>query len=115
MNFGEKLCALLEERDITQKDFAAHIGVAPSTLSGYVQNAREPDYATLKLLAQYFDVSSDYLLDIHTGNTVTHQEDDLLRVFRSLSPEQRELYLEQGKVFIKLNHKERNRAQEKSS
>ncbi|HZK21606.1 MAG TPA: helix-turn-helix transcriptional regulator [Oscillospiraceae bacterium] len=107
MNFGDVLRALLEERNTTQKQLANDLNIAPSTIGGYVQNSSEPDFETLKRLAKYFDVSTDYLLNYRFGKTATYQEDDLLRIFRSLSPEQRELYLEQGKVFIRINQKEK--------
>ena len=60
----------------------------------------------MKRLAKYFDVTTDYLLDYRSGKADTHEEDDLLRIFRSLSVEQKELYLEQGKVFVRLNQRE---------
>ena len=52
MNFGNKLRALIEERGITQKELASHLNIAPSTVSSYVQNTREPDFVTLKLIAK---------------------------------------------------------------
>jgi transcriptional regulator with XRE-family HTH domain len=106
MNFGDVLRALLEERDITQKQLATDLNIAPSTIGSYVQNNSEPDFKMLRQIAKYFNTSIDYLLDYRTGHTVTHQEDDLLRVFRSLSSEQRETYIEQGKAFIRTNRKE---------
>ena len=63
MSFGENLRTLIEEREITQKELARQLNIAPSTVGSYVQNTREPDFSTLKLIAQYFDVSIDYLLD----------------------------------------------------
>jgi len=109
MKFGNILRDLLEERDITQKKLANDLNIAPTTLGNYFRNDREPDFDTLKLLARYFNVSTDYLLDFRTGKTETHQEDEILRVFRSLLPEQKEIYLEQGKVFYKINNKVRPR------
>ena len=106
MNFGDVLRSLLEERNITQKKLAIDLNIAPSTIGGYVQNSSEPDSETLKRLAKYFDVTTDYLLDYRSGKADTHEEDDLLRIFRSLSVEQKELYLEQGKVFVRLNQRE---------
>ena len=106
MNFGDVLRSLLEERNITQKKLAIDLNIAPSTIGGYVQNISEPDFETLKRLAKYFDVTTDYLLDYRSGKEDTHEEDDLLRIFRSLSVEQKELYLEQGKVFVRLNQRE---------
>ncbi len=107
MNFGDGLRTLLEERNITQKQLATDLNIAPSTIGGYVQNTSEPDFETLKRLAKYFDVSTDYLLDYRFGKAATHQEDDLLRIFRSLSSEQRDICIEQCKVFVRINQKEK--------
>jgi hypothetical protein len=52
-------------------------------------------------------VSIDYLLDCRTGNTFSRQEEELLRVFRSLTAEQKEVCIEQCKVFVRLNQKVR--------
>jgi len=107
MDFGDVLRELIEERDMTQKQVANDLNIAPSTIGGYVQNTSEPDFNTLKQLARYFNVSIDYLLDFRTGKTNTRQEDEILRVFRSLTAEQRDVYLEQGRAFFKVNQKER--------
>lgn len=72
-------------------------------MGSYVQNAREPDFDTLKAIAQYFNVSTDYLLDVTSSQTMDHREDDLLRIFRSLSSEQKDICIEQCKAFIKFN------------
>ena len=102
MSFGETLRALIEERGMTQKELTARFNVAPSTLSCYVQGTREPEYATLLRLADYFGVSVDYLLG-HHGNAGETRQEELLRVFRNLTPAQREVYLDQGKAFLRLN------------
>ena len=106
MNFGNKLRGLIEERSMTQKELATQLNIAPSTMGSYVQNTREPDFSTLKLLAKYFSVSTDYLLNVHTDKTASYTEDELLRVFRSMKPEQQEMYVEQGKAVVRLNQKE---------
>lgn len=106
MNFGDKLRMLIEEKDMTQKELAAQLTIAPSTVSSYVQNTREPDFATLRMIAKFFDVSIDYLLDYSTGHTSSVQENELLRIFRTLTPEQKEICIEQTKVFMKLNSRE---------
>ena len=105
MKFGDVLRNLLEERDITQKKLANDLNAAPSTIGGYVQNNSEPDFEMLKQIAKYFDVSTDYLLDYRSNKASTYEEDDLLHIFRSLSAEQKELYLEQGRGFIRLNQR----------
>lgn len=106
MPFYDKLRNLIDERGLTQKSLALDLKIPVSTLGGYVQGTSEPDFETLKIFAKYFDVSTDYLLDLKIGNAKTALEDELLRIFRSLTKEQQELYLEQGKVFIRINSKE---------
>lgn len=105
MTFAEKLHMLIDERDITQKKIALDLQIPASTLGGYVQGTSEPDFDTLKMLAHYFNVSSDYLLDIHDNLTRSRREEELLRLFRTLTPEQQDLYIEQGKAFIRINAK----------
>ena len=105
MKFGDVLRALLDERNITQKQLAADLNIAPSTVGGYVQNSSEPDFRTLKLLAEYFGVTTDYLLDYQAGNTDSHDEDEILRIFRNLTSVQKTIFAEQGRVFIRHNER----------
>lgn len=107
MQFGDILKKLLEENNLTQKQFAAALNLAASTVSSYVQNARQPDFEILCRIAKFFDVSTDYLLDYHPKAKSSPLESELLRNFRTLSPEQQSIYIEQGKVFSKLNQKEK--------
>jgi len=115
MMFGDILRNLLEERNLSQKQLSAELNVAASTLGNYIRNLREPDYETLKRLAAYFDVSTDYLLDYCHSPAGNRLENELLRVFRALTVEQQELYIEQGKVFlIQNNKKEKSSRSEKA-
>lgn len=104
MHFCEVLRNLLDERNMTQKQLSQELGIMQSTLGGYVQGTREPDFETLKLLARYFQVSTDYLLGFYGDQTVA-DEAEILRIFRTLSKDQQELYIEQGKAFIRVNQK----------
>ena len=106
MSLGENLRNLIDERDMTQKELAKILNIAASTLGGYIQGYSEPDFETLKLLASYFDVSTDYLLDFQRNRSYTRNQQELLRIFDSLRPEQQELYIEQGKAFIRINARE---------
>ena len=60
---GDKLKNLREKRDLLQKDLSKDLNIATSTIGMYEQGRREPDNTTLKKIANYFDVSTDYLLD----------------------------------------------------
>lgn len=105
MRFGNILRELLEQHNMSQKDFARILNITPAALGNYIHNTREPDYKILLRIAEYFDVSTDFLLNHHTTTSLSHDEEILLHVFRSLTPEQQEFYLEQGKIFIKQNNK----------
>ncbi len=105
MLFCEKLRLLIEERNLTQKQVAKDLNIAPSTMGGYVQGISQPDFDTLKQLAGYFDVSTDYLLDAPEKERGGALEDELLRVFRSMTQEQKSIFIDQGKAFLKANSK----------
>lgn len=62
MTFGQRLANLREEKGIYQKELAAILSVSPSTVSNYENDVHFPDIEILCKLANYFDVSTDYLL-----------------------------------------------------
>lgn len=105
MNLGEVLRKLLEQHNISQKELANELMITPSALGNYIQNTREPDYNTLIKIADYFHVTTDFLLGRSTDDKLTFEETLLINTFRSLTESQQEFYLEQGKLFTKLNHK----------
>ena len=51
-----------EKEGLSQKELAVKIGVKQNTISQYENNVKKPSYKTLVLLADYFEVSTDYLL-----------------------------------------------------
>ena len=59
MEFNECLRYLIDCEEIKIKDLAPKLLLAPSTLGNYVQGTREPDYDTLRRIADYFGVSID--------------------------------------------------------
>lgn len=103
MTFGDILKELLEDSDITQKQLATDLNIAATTIGNYVRGIRQPDFETLKLFAAYFNVTTDYLLDCHNDKAADHTEDYLLHIYRSLTDEQKKIYLEQGKAFVRSN------------
>lgn len=105
MKFGDILRELLEEYEISQKDAAQELNLAPSTLGNYVRNIREPDYETLKHIATFFNVSIDYLLDYQHSERESHDEEHLMQIFRNLDKRNQKLYLEQGALLLKYSIK----------
>ena len=62
MEFGELLATLRKERGVLQKEVATYLNVTVATISNYEKGVHSPDLDTLILLADFFDVSTDYLL-----------------------------------------------------
>ena len=108
MIFSERLRLLIEEKELTQKQLARELKIPVSTLGGYVQGTSEPDFNTLKIIASYFDVSSDYLLGLPVRGTSNESEQELLRVFQAMTPEERGIYIDQGKAFIRAKKRKYN-------
>jgi transcriptional regulator with XRE-family HTH domain len=61
--FSKRLLKLRKEKHMTQEQVGQIIGVRKTAISRY-ENGREADYDTLVKIAQYFDVSTDYLLGL---------------------------------------------------
>lgn len=62
MEFGEFLAKIRRERGIYQKELAKYLNVTVATISNYEKGIHSPDIYTLVKIADYFNVSTDYLL-----------------------------------------------------
>lgn len=60
---GSRLKQLRNRENLTLAELSKKLGTTSMTLSRYENNQRQPDYETLKTLANYFEVSVDYLLE----------------------------------------------------
>jgi transcriptional regulator with XRE-family HTH domain len=65
MKYGEILKKLRIERGLSQKELTDRLAINRSTYARYETSSTQPDFDTLKLLAEFFNVTTDYLL----GNT----------------------------------------------
>ncbi len=63
----KRLIQLRKQQKITQDTLAKELGISRQAYSNYELGNREPDFDTLKKLANYFNVSIDYLV----GNSDT--------------------------------------------
>ena len=61
--FHDKLRYLREHQEFSQSEVARRINIVQTTYSRYELGQREPDFRTLKKIANFFNVSIDYLLD----------------------------------------------------
>lgn len=58
----ELLKELRKKKGLLQKDVAEHLGIDRTTYVKYENGVSEPDFKTLKKIANLFDVSTDDLL-----------------------------------------------------
>ena len=61
--FFDRLTHLIKQAGITQARFASDIGITPQAVSYYAKG-REPSFDLLRKIAEYFHVTTDYLLGI---------------------------------------------------
>ncbi|MFC7678307.1 helix-turn-helix domain-containing protein [Paenibacillus sp. GCM10028914] len=119
MNYGNRIAELREKQGWTQEELASTVGITRAALSHYEKNRRKPDFETLTLLADRFNVSIDYLIgrtkheklsmDSNVREFVDGLElsdQDLLERF-NLTVDGRKLTEEEAKRFIAFVRMER--------
>jgi transcriptional regulator with XRE-family HTH domain len=95
---GQRLKQLRHEKGLLQRDIAKIVGVTDSAIGHYERGLRFPDPETLKKMAEFLDVSTDYLLgitderksNIHWHPTITRKDEkdiakDLERIINDLA------------------------------
>lgn len=63
MSFGNVLKELRTEQGIYQKELAVYLNVSIGTISNYEKSRHFPDPEALCKIAEFFEVSTDYLLE----------------------------------------------------
>lgn len=62
MTFGQRIKQLREKKRFSQLEVARHLEINNKTLSDYERGITQPDITTIKKIASFFEVSTDYLL-----------------------------------------------------
>ncbi len=104
MQFAAILRSLIEECGLTQRQISSDLQIPPTTLAGYL-SSHEPDIEMLKKLANYFGCTVDFLVGARSQQTNNFQEENLLRLYRTLPKDQQELFLDIGTTMVKRNGK----------
>lgn len=98
---GNHLQAIRKSKKINQEEVARYLDVKRQTYSAYERGVSVPDSLTLKKLADFFEVSTEYFFD-YEGNIATRsgaqnaQEEKLLMLARraqKIPPDLRERIL----------------------
>lgn len=129
MTFADRLKHLREKHKpkIYQKELADAIGVSRQAITMWETGQRIPDTVTLKKLADFFNVTTDYLLGRDNPNDVNYEPtpQELEKVLREaniafdgspLDEEDKEDVIEFVKVALRaLKKRNREKAQEKAT
>lgn len=73
MRYGDRLKKLRESKKISQQQLAEKLNINRSTYARYELNQTQPDYETLQKIANFYGVSTDYIL---TGINTKFTEKD---------------------------------------
>jgi len=79
---GERIKGLRKQKELTQKEVAAQLGVHASQLNKYEMGLHAPPPDKLVFLAEFFGVTVDYLLTGDTTETGALHHHRLLERFR---------------------------------
>ena len=99
--YGLRLKKLREAQGLSQEDLAVALNMPRSRLGNYEQGTRQPDFETQEAIADFFNVSLDYLFD----RGYDDQKRRLLAYYDRLSPEGQEKAFERMQELIKLDDK----------
>lgn len=109
---------LRTNKGIGQKDFAKILNVSQGTLSNWERSVHDPDSNTLFFLADYFNVSIDYLLyktDNPTIKNIRKEEEEYTPkgIYFRLAKEAEAIGLDEEDIneilAVYKRHKERNK------
>ncbi|MCK8825544.1 helix-turn-helix domain-containing protein [Fuchsiella alkaliacetigena] len=94
MSFGKRLKKLRKEKGLTLREMSNKFNRGRTSFSNYENDYRKPDMDLIKELADFFEVSVDYLL----GRTDVKNPEQEVRIPKEikkhLSPEEQEFLLE---------------------
>lgn len=117
MTLGERIKQLRKEKGMTQEELAKTLGVIRGTLSVWEIDKAEPDNKTLGKIADYFDVTIDYLLgrdtepdnfDNNLRQILSKMSDEegqqtikILELIKQMSPEDKKMIMDITKRLVK--------------
>jgi transcriptional regulator with XRE-family HTH domain len=107
---GKRIRELRIEKGITQNELSNYLGLTPKMISFYELEQRFPPQDILIKLADYFDVSVDYLL----GRSDIKNSDQLLKEYSSLTYESQKKLEKQIRNLVEKNNDNRNSNSNKS-
>lgn len=84
MKYGERLKRLREDKKISQQQLADKLNINRSTYARYELSQTQPDFDVLKSIADFYEVTIDYLLGRTSENS---QKDYYIKKFAEEFPD----------------------------
>ncbi|MCT4544554.1 MAG: helix-turn-helix domain-containing protein [Vallitalea sp.] len=100
MSISSKLKELRLQHGYLQKDVCEKLKIAQNTLSGYESGARKPKQDTLIKLAEFYGVTTDYLLG--QENTIDNLEEEFPEAIQLIRKANAELSKDGKEMLIKM-------------
>lgn len=116
--FLSRFREILSESGKMQKDICADLGIPKQKLSNWKTGYSEPNFDDIIMLANYFDVSTDYLLGLsdELGASVSSpaalpaDEKELLDLYRQLNYEGKQRLIARAEVMIEDLQQQQNKS-----
>lgn len=77
LTVGDRLRISREKKNLKQTQVRERTGINNKTLSGYEKGVSEPDFDTIKILADLYEVSVDFLIGRTNTSSLSHSYDPL--------------------------------------
>lgn len=106
--FKDRIKALRKSHGLTQKELARIVGVDVSTVGKWEGKGNVlPSDGVRETIANYFNISLDFLMDYETANTqLDDMTKDLVSLFIQLNDEGKQLVLDYaGMIAVKYKQK----------
>lgn len=86
---GERIRELRTNKHLKQSELGKILNVSKVSVSGYENNTREPDQSTIIKLADFFNVSTDYLFgrELQNINLIRNLNEDIEKLPHSQQQE----------------------------
>ncbi len=81
---GEKIAELRKQKNMTQEEFGAMLGISAQSVSKWENNVSLPDISLIPIIADTFDITIDELFDRITSVPVPKTEDMIESTFERL-------------------------------
>lgn len=108
-SFKERLNHLIEEREIAHSKLAKAIEVSTALISKYTSGKTKPSYDNFIKIAEFFDVSLDYLVGREEAPSQSNEQDqfyeliNMIEILKKKNPEENYLIEKLKSVVEKMN------------